>query len=151
MVSSCLVISSCEKEKAPEVDPNTLPSALFFVSEPQYVTLDDHNVTNTYAYVTVTNNSSNSNYFKWYRPGSIEKLDSKIDSLYRPITFETKSQDTIIKQLYLVTNIEQKFKITLTSYSYVPIGINPSDSTVIYEIFESNHPCIQEFKIKKRD
>jgi hypothetical protein len=80
-------------------------------------------------------------------------LDSKKDTtlnglpIIRPITFETKKQDTIIKQFYLATTKEQRFKITLIAYSDMPIGLNP-DSTVIYRTFES-HPFVQEFVVKK--
>ena len=135
------MILSCEKEKAKEVDPNTLPLANFFIDDPyQYKRLDDGN---TYAHITVHNNSAYSNRWKWKRPGSIER----IDTLFRPIEFETLNHDTIIIQVYLATNEEQRFQISLTAYSDVAIGVNP-DSTIIYKIFES-HPFIQEVRVKK--
>jgi hypothetical protein len=142
VVLASFAIVSCEKEKAPPEDPNTLPMANFFYKI-QYKTLG----ANTYAYVTTTNNSAYSNRWKWSRPGSIEKVDSPLDTLIRPVVFETKKQDTIIEQVYMRTNENQRFKITLIAYSDVPIGMNP-DSTIIYKTFES-HPFVQEIVVEK--
>ena len=140
IVLTALVVSSCEKENAPAVDPNTLPSANFSY-QVQYKTLDDYDA-NTYAYVTATNNSAYSNRWKWHRPGSIEILDSKLDTLIRPVTFETKNGDSVITQVYLATNAEQIFKITLTAYSDVIVN---KDSTITFV----SRPFTQEVKVKK--
>ena len=137
---TAFIISSCKEKEADEYDPNTLPMANFFY-EIQYVTLDDYDA-NTYAKVTATNNSAFSNRWKWSRPGSIEKLDSKVDSLYRPTTFETKNGDSIITQYYLATDQEQKYTITLIAYSDVVVSV---DSTRTFE----SHPFVREITVKK--
>jgi len=137
-VLSVLIISSCKKKDAPEVDPNSLPFAQFFVNVEYRIidSLDGH----TYTIFETKNNSANSNRWKWSRPGSRELLSGAIE-------FETKKQDTIIKHAYLTTTQEQRYKITLIAYSDMPIGINP-DSTVIYKTFESR-PFKQEVVVKK--
>ena len=132
---SSFIISSCKGEEVPEVDPNTLPLANFFY-EIQYRTLDG----NTHAFVTAHDKSAYSNRWQWNRPGSRTEISG-------PVEFTT-DQDTAVTQVYLATDQEQHFEITLVTYSYVPIGINP-DSTIIYEIFESLHPCIREVVVKK--
>ena len=131
---TAFIISSCEKEKAPAEDPNTLPMANFFY-QIQYRTLDDA----TYAFVTATNNSSYSNRWQWKRPGSRPEISGEREFM--------TDKDTTVTQAYLATNQEQKFEITLIAYSDMPIGVNP-DSTIIYKTFES-HPFVQEIKVKK--
>ena len=131
---TAFIISSCEKEKAPEVDPNTLPMANFFC-QIQYRTHGDA----TYAFVTATNNSSYSNRWEWRRPGSRPEISGE--------TVFITNKDTTVTQAYLATDQEQKFQITLTAYNDMPIGVNP-DSTIIYKIFESR-PFLQEIKVKK--
>ena len=129
-------IASCKKEKAPEVDPNTLPVANFFCDAPLYKIIDG----NTYAFVTAHDNSAYSNRWKWNRP------NSQTDISGGAIEFMT-DKDTAVTQVYLATKTEQRFTISLTTYSYVAIGLNP-DSTINYQIFESSHPCIREVVVK---
>jgi hypothetical protein len=133
------IISSCEKkEKVPEVDPNTLPFAQFFVDR-EYRIIDSLDG-NTYTIFETKNNSSNSNRWKWSRPGSREQVSGIIE-------FETQEQDTIIKHAYITTMQERRYIITLIAYSDMPMGINP-DSTVIYKTFESR-PFVQEVIVRK--
>ena len=138
MMLATFAISSCKQEDAPEVDPLTLPSAQFFY-EIQYRT---HTDGDTYAFVTTTNNSSNSNRWKWNRPGSVETITGDRE-------FETLKQDTIIEHAYIATAEELKYEITLIAYNDVPIGVDAVDSTIIiYETFKS-HPFVQEVRVKK--
>jgi len=155
VVLTALVIASCKPENVPEVDPTTLPIASFSVDDIKYVQHLEEGGNGvgywtTYAYVTVKNNSSCSNRWKWQRPGSRELIklikDDAIISIYRPVEFMT-NKDTAVTQVYLATDEEQTFKITLTAYSDNPIGLNP-DSTVLYKTFES-HPVTWEVKVKK--
>jgi hypothetical protein len=126
------MILSCEKEKAPTEDPNTLPMASFFYKI-QYGTYTDGN---TYAYVTATNNSAYSNRWKWSRPGSAVTISGEA-------TFMT-NKDTAVTQVYAATNKEQRFKITLIAYS--DVIVNP-DSIKTFE----SHPFVQEVVVKKSE
>jgi streptogramin lyase len=127
-VLTIFVISSCEeKEKAPEIDPNTLPLANFFVDDPVYRTIEG----NVYAFVTAHDRSSYSNRWEWDRPGSRSE----------PIKFTT-DKDSTVTQVYAATNEIQRFNITLVTYNVVQV--NP-DSV---RIFKSN-PCGRIVTIKK--
>jgi len=121
-------IVSCKKEKAPEVDPNTLPIANFSY-EILYKTHDKI----TYAHVKATNNSSFSNRWKWNRVGSIGELSGAIEF--------TTNRDTAVTQIYVSTKEEQEFEIRLIAYS--DIVISP-DSIRTFE----SHPFVQVIKIK---
>jgi len=138
IVLTAFVISSCEKENAPPTDPLTEPNAHFFC-ETRYQSHLENGTYATYAYVKATNNSTNSNRWEWQRPDSREVMSGDIKFM--------TTKDTAVTQVYLATNEEQIFTITLTAYSDMPIGINP-DSTIIYKTFESR-PFVQEVKVKK--
>jgi hypothetical protein len=126
---TAFIISSCEKEKAPEVDPNTLPMANFFY-EIQYFT---HTDANTYAKVTATNKSAFSNRWKWKRPDCNEIMSGEREFM--------TDKDSTVTQYYLSTNQEHKFTITLIAYSDVVVSV---DSTITFE----SHPFVREITVK---
>jgi hypothetical protein len=130
VVLTAFAISSCEKEKAPEVDTNTLPSANFFC-QIQYKT---HTDGITYAFVTATNNSAYSNRWKWKRPGSRWEISGDTEFM--------TTKDTAVTQVYLATGEIQRFDITLIAYSDVVVN---KDSTITFE----SHPFVQTVSVKK--
>jgi hypothetical protein len=127
---SSIIFSSCKKEKAPFVDPNTLPIANFFIEKTQYKRIGD----NYYAHITTINNSSYSNRWEWERKGSIERLDT----IYYGLTKFMTDKDSAVTHVYLATQAEQKFLISLTAFSDV-IGM---DTTFV------SHPFVREVKIQ---
>jgi len=137
------------KVKKPEFDPNTLPLAEFSCDEIQYKTLVDTIkkdttitiVENTYAFVTAKNNSSYSNRWKWYRPGSNGEKTGAMEFM--------TDRDSLVTQVYLALNFEQRFEITLTAYNYMLLGSNP-DATNNYEVVESE-PFMREVTVKSRN
>ena len=129
-----VVISSCEKKNATEVNIN--PLADFSVETIEYELYDDGN---TYAFVTTKNNSTYANRWKWTRPGSNEEISGDIE-----LMTDKKSS---IKTAYLATDEEQYFEITLIAYSDKPT-VNPPDTTIYYQTFVSE-PFVQEIKVKK--
>jgi len=129
MVLTSLTISSCKQEDAPEVDPLTLPSAQFFY-EVRYQTYPDGH---TYADVTATNNSANSNRWEWDRPNSRAEISG-------PVTFTT-DRDTAVTQTYALASTEQKFTITLVAYS--DVVVNP-DSIITF----TSHPFVQVVTVR---
>jgi hypothetical protein len=125
-----IIFSSCKKEDAPFVDPTTLPVALFFIENTQYKRIGDH----TYAFVKTINNSSYSNRWEWERKGSKEK----VDTIYYGTEKFMTDKDSAVTHVYLATQAEQKFLISLTAFSDV-IGM---DTTFV------SRPFVREVKIK---
>ncbi|MCL2511947.1 MAG: hypothetical protein FWF09_07850, partial [Bacteroidales bacterium] len=66
MALTVLVVSSCEKENAPPIDPMTKPNAHFFCEIEYKSRIEDGNPV-TYAYVKANNQSTNSNRWEWQR------------------------------------------------------------------------------------
>ena len=129
IVLTSFAIPSCKQENAPEVDPLTLPSAQFFY-EIQYRTYTDGN---TYAYVTATNNSANSNRWEWNRPNSRWEISGDTKFM--------TDKDTAVTQVYALASTEQKFTITLVAYS--DVVVNP-DSTITF----TSRPFVREVKVR---